>query len=924
MGFKALSTTRSGAASVVSRQATIVNTNQGFAVSGSAITSNTTINTEVVTPGQGTNVDPVSGGIAITSINYLNANGSISTANAVSTTGGNIKINGSGFSSPMTVVVGGTTISNANVTVANTTAIIANLGSSSPGNVTVYAFNASGTGAQLVNGVFYSGAPTWTTSSVNFQNGTSANVQLVASSDSTLTYTLQAGSSLPTGISLISTGYLSGTATGYSTNTSSSAVIVATDLEGQATQQTITWTVAVSDPQFPYVTLLLNGDTGNNISNGATNNTFLDSSTNNFSITRTGTTTQGSFTPFSQTGWSNYIATMSGDAGLYLGGQAAFSFGTGDFTIEMWVNLQSVTSLQVLIDFRPASTNGLYPTVYLDTATQTLRFFTNNADVITGATTFTYNTWHHVAVSRASGSTKMFLDGVQQGSTYSDSNNYIVGANRPYTGYGVSGTGYKMYGGYLSNLRIMKGQALYTSAFTPSTATLTTTSQGANAANVSLLTAQSNRFVDNSSNGFTINVVGSLIAQSFSPFSPTSTYSTGVNGGSAYLDGSGNYLSIPTNAALNITSGSTDSFVCEGWFYWATVTASTSLVENGGVNPTSFPNWAITLNASSQITLSWGNSAAPGSSIGVLPSTVVPIVGQWYHIALVKTNADWSLFINGTNKTAFSGLNTAAKTSATPLYIGYGLASSANGTAFKGYVSNLRVYKGATGSAPYSATASTITVPSSPVTAITNTQLLTDFTNGGIVDAHSTNNFQTVGSTQLSTVVKKYGSASMYFDGNGDWLQFPSLNQTIAFNTGDFTVECWVNFAANNGTYNPFVRYDGSGTFDFGYDFSVSQLKYNGATALIATAWTPTVGTWYHLALSRASGSSRMFVNGTQVGTTVTGDTNNYATGAFKVGGSSFSSGHVMNGYIDDLRITRGFARYTANFTAPTSQFQGQ
>ena len=159
----------------------------------------------------------------------------------------------------------------------------------------------------------------------------------------------------------------------------------------------------------------------------------------------------------------------------------------------------------------------------------------------------------------------------------------------------------------------------------------------------------------------------------------------------------------------------------------------------------------------------------------------------------------------------------------------------------------------------------------------------------------------------------------MYFpNAASNCLQFPVSNQSIAFGTGDFTIEFWVNFTSSNSTYNPFVRYDGSGTFDFGYDFSVTQLKYSGSAVILAVTQTFTPGTWYHVALTRASGSSKLFVNGTQIGTTATGDTNNYATGAFKVGGSSFSTGHIMNGYIDDLRITKGYARYTANFT-PTS-----
>ncbi len=86
---------------------------------------------------------------------------------------------------------------------------------------------------------------------------------------------------------------------------------------------------AAVDAYFNRVTLLLPG----NGTNGAQNNTFLDSSTNNFSITRNGNTTQGTFSPFSQTGWSNYF---DGSSSLSYAANADFNFGTGTFTVEGW------------------------------------------------------------------------------------------------------------------------------------------------------------------------------------------------------------------------------------------------------------------------------------------------------------------------------------------------------------------------------------------------------------------------------------------------------------------------------------------------------------------------------------------------------------------------------------------------------------
>uniref|UniRef100_UPI0037BE58A4 hypothetical protein n=1 Tax=Flavobacterium sp. TaxID=239 RepID=UPI0037BE58A4 len=96
-------------------------------------------------------------------------------------------------------------------------------------------------------------------------------------------------------------------------------------------------TGAVSDPNFENVSLLLQGDG----TNGAQNNTFLDSSTNNFTITRNGNTTQGTFSPYGDL-WSNYF-DGNGDI-LSLTANANLNISTGNFTIEGWINPDSVNN----------------------------------------------------------------------------------------------------------------------------------------------------------------------------------------------------------------------------------------------------------------------------------------------------------------------------------------------------------------------------------------------------------------------------------------------------------------------------------------------------------------------------------------------------------------------------------------------------
>jgi len=113
---------------------------------------------------------------------------------------------------------------------------------------------------------------------------------------------------------------------------------------------------ATVDAQFNYVTMLLHGDG----TNGAQNNTFLDSSTNNFTITRNGNTTQGSFSPYGSN-WSNFFNGGNSDY-LRVPNNAAFVYGTGDFTIETWLYFTTLSpAYQVIYDGRASAGADVSP-----------------------------------------------------------------------------------------------------------------------------------------------------------------------------------------------------------------------------------------------------------------------------------------------------------------------------------------------------------------------------------------------------------------------------------------------------------------------------------------------------------------------------------------------------------------------------------
>ena len=211
------------------------------------------------------------------------------------------------------------------------------------------------------------------------------------------------------------------------------------------------------------------------------------------------------------------------------------------------------------------------------------------------------------------------------------------------------------------------------------------------------------------------------------------------------------------------------------------------------------------------------------------------------------------------------------------------------------------------------------------------TGLLLNGVNAAIVDTTGNNVLETVGDAQISTSVRQYGTGSLKFDGTGDWLSF-APNAGVAFGTGDFTIECWLN-SNNVSSANQLGILqisDTAGGLKASYSNSIAILQGYSTSTAITGALTVningtfygtsgaviTTGTWYHFALTRASGALKMFVNGTIVVNSFDGS--NIPWQNLVVGGI-YNTSYLYNGYLDDVRITKGVARYTTAFTPPVS-----
>jgi len=580
--------------------------------------------------------------------------------------------------------------------------------------------------------------------------------------------------------------------------------------------------------------------------------------------------------PFVGAGYVEFDGT--GDY-LSLASSTDFSF-SHDFTVEAWAYPTDITS---------DGSNSKYKAIFslnvsgewnsqgygLVLSIGNLHYGLDNTDYNNGI--IPINTWTHLAVTRSNGAIRIFVNGILD-QTIDDSNSDVTFANGtgniPAVGLFDQHVGFPRFyfTGYISNLRILKGTALYTSNFTPPTKSLTAIT------NTVLLTCQGNAIADASSSAHTITANGD-ISLTKEPF---------AGAGAVYFDGTGDYLSVADGTDFTL---GTDNFTLECWVYLQSDSLQIFLGQNDGNLPTSsidirYSSGTITAYAFS------GHSAFSRSGSAAQNS--------WHHIAWVRDGSAMRLFINGTQTTGTSNISTNSINDSSEQF-GVGACNGSGGYKMTGYLSNVRLIKG---TALYT---SNFTPPSRTLEPIENTVLLT-CQGQNIKDASSNAHAISVNGDAKATIV----SSSFEFDGTDDYIL---LDNGLGIGTDDFAISVWVKFDSVSGVsgsanYRTVLSsYSGGLGYIFGlwisgnpvFEHYMDGTSYKGNTTIVA-------GTWYNMVSTRLSGDLYLYLNGSLDNTPVSASTKDMAdTATPRIGWiPSASQNGRLDGTVSDLKIYKG------------------
>jgi len=680
-----------------------------------------------------------------------------------------------------------------------------------------------------------------------------------------------------------------------------------------------TFTLQFSVENQRYTTALITSVGANN----AVNNSFDDKSTNDHAITTVGNATQTTFSPYRHGGYSTYF-DGTGDY-LEIDDGTWLTLGNGNFCFETWIyNTVSTGSSQYIFGQGNSSGTaaGVSAELYI-TASRTLSggIYVGSQKYATSTGTIPTNTWTHVALVRNGTNIQLYINGTKDGentsagtdSAVDQSTHFSIGRAGEYNGL--------YFNGYITDFRFVNGSSVHTGTFTAPTERLTAIT------NTSLLTCHLPYIADGSTNSHAITINGNTKPVPFAPYD-AQEYTAADHGGSMYFDGSGDYLHMP-QTSLDLGS---DDFCVEAWVY-TTSTGNQAIIGSyryaDGVG-----SWNLNINYNSN-QLRFFIRHSGGSVIdGQFESGTFP-TNQWVHVAVTRDGSNLRAFINGTQAgTTNTALGSNSIDNASVTYrIG---ASNDNNIYWNGNIADVRVVKGS------SVYTSNFTPTTTPLTAITNTELLVQSTDAGIIDkAQGTRDFVLTGNVKSSTTQNKFLTTSMYFDGSGDYMKATNNDGLfdLGFNGEPFTIEWWQWWPTIQDTKSLGPQTGGGfGGWNGSNGHQLTLFTYSSAATLFYQWWNGsgrtdyqfnhggafTASTWQHIATVFDGTNLSTYIDGSRIGHRTSGNTFGSVSTKYISLGSSIDGVNQTPIYYSDVRISKGLARYSgATITVPTAALQG-
>jgi hypothetical protein len=627
---------------------------------------------------------------------------------------------------------------------------------------------------------------------------------------------------------------------------------------------------------------------GTSSTDGLDNSTFVDRSTNAHTVTPTGTPIQTAFHPYLDR-WSTEFNAAIPEY-LKIDGNGVDLLGSGDFTVEAWAYLTTnfvSTNTRGIVSQYPASGAGTNNWILGFRENKVRLFYTGGSSAVS-TSNISLNKWYHVAWTRSGTTNRLFLDGVEE-ATFEYSGDYSLltdAADQFEIGTWGGGTT-NSWGGFISNVRIVKGTAVYTSNFTPDMENLTAIS------GTQILACQSNRIIDNSPNNYLLTINNGVKISSFNPFGQGSEYTVGENKGSVYATGDSTQVYVPGGAWLTLDGEFDISF----WYYSVDLTTERNILLSTYHSPSA--GWIVQTQTDGAIDVSLtGDGADIQGTAGVIKNY------SWHHIRFSRTSGVVKVHVDGVEAGSLSTSGTFTYNSSLVIgNLGGNRSGYNNIDGQEGYISDF-VFKR---TAPVS-----YDVPTSPV-GNSGAELYLPFDNAGIFDKTGNHNLTLFGDTSTSTTQTVFADTSISFDGSGDYIR-TQTNGPLS-NAADYTVEYWIYWNALKSNEYDHIwenRLGGEG-FAF-YGFNGGYRLANNTAGLSAWGSGRTTGQWYHHACVWSNGSMKIYIDGTLVHTHV--DSRTMATRTGYMVNVDYGP-HQSNFYIENFQVSQ-IEKYTTNFTPPT------